>query len=80
MRRPKRFHATVELDPVRLASDAGRMNDEVIAHLSSKLGSRARVTLEIRVDRAEGFDEQTVRIVSENATALKFVSHGFEEE
>lgn len=77
---PKRFHATVVLDPTRLASEAGKVNEEVLSHLSGKIGSNARVTLEIHVDRAEGFDEGTVRTVSENANALKFETHGFEEE
>jgi hypothetical protein len=79
-RRPTRFHATVELDPMRLAFEAGRVNDQVISHLSSKLGSRVRVTLEIHVDRSEGFDDKTVRVVSEKAAMLKFDGHGFEQE
>lgn len=79
-KRPKRFHATVELDPIRLAADAGKVNDEVISHISSLLGSRVHVTLEIHADRPDGFDERVVRVVSENANTLKFDSHGFEEE
>lgn len=79
-RMPTRFHATVELDPARLAADAGRVNENVFSHLSSKIGANARVTLEIHVHRAEGFDEQTVRTVSENANSLGFESHAFEEE
>lgn len=79
-RMPTRFHATVELDPTRLAAEAGKVNEHVFSYLSSKIGANACVTLEIHVHRAEGFDEQTVRTVSENASALKFESHGFEDE
>jgi hypothetical protein len=79
-KRPKRFHATVELDPVRLAADAGKVNDEVISHISSLLGSRVHVTLEIHAHRPDGFDERVVRVVSENANTLKFINHGFEED
>jgi hypothetical protein len=79
-RKPKRFYASVDLDAQRPSPAVARIHDEVLAHLSSQLGSRVRITLEIHVERNEGFDEQTVRIVNENATTLRFASHGFEEE
>jgi hypothetical protein len=50
------------------------------ADLSGLLGTQFQVTLEIQVDRPEGFDNQTVRVVSENASTLKFDGYGFEEE
>ena len=37
----KRFHGTIELDPQRVGRDAGKVAEEVIAHLSSLLGSMA---------------------------------------
>jgi hypothetical protein len=60
---------------MRLASEAGSVNDEAISHLSSNFGSRVRETLEIHVDRCEGFEDKTVRVVSENAATLKFDGH-----
>jgi hypothetical protein len=36
--RPKRFHGTVTLDATRVGRDAGRVADEVIAHLSGLSG------------------------------------------
>jgi hypothetical protein len=50
--RPKRFHGTVTLDATRVGRDAGRIADEVIAHLSGLVGSSVRVTLEIEADAA----------------------------
>jgi hypothetical protein len=35
---PKRFHGTVTLDPTRVGRDAGRVADDVIAHLAGLVG------------------------------------------
>jgi len=44
---PKRFHGTVVLDATRVGRDAGRIGDEVIAHLAALVGANVTVTLEI---------------------------------
>jgi hypothetical protein len=75
----RRFHGSVELDPMRLGRDAGRIADEVIAHLEGLVGSDVKITLEILVEVQEGITENVVRIVSENCNTLKFKTHGFEE-
>ena len=38
------------------------------------------VRLEIEAEIPDGAPDQVVRIVTENSLALKFNSHGFEEE
>jgi hypothetical protein len=78
--RPKRFHGTVILDATRVGRDAGRIADEVIAHLSGLVGSSVKVTLEIEAEAASGVPEHIVRTVTENSRTLKFSSHGFEQE
>ena len=78
--RPKRFYGTVTLDATRVGRDAGRIADEVIAHLSGLVGSTVKVTLEIEADVAGGVPENIVRTVTENSRTLKFISHGFEQE
>jgi predicted AAA+ superfamily ATPase len=75
----RRFHGSVELDPMRLGRDAGRIADEVISHLEGLVGSDVKITLEILVEMQEGVPENVVRIVSENCNTLKFKTHGFEE-
>ncbi|HPO87567.1 MAG TPA: Swt1 family HEPN domain-containing protein [Candidatus Hydrogenedentes bacterium] len=75
----RRFHGTVELDPARIGRDAGRIADEIVAHLTSLVGAKAKVTIEIDVDVPNGIPEDRVRIVSENSNTLKFKSHEFEE-
>jgi predicted AAA+ superfamily ATPase len=78
--RPKRFHGTVLLDATRVGRDAGRIADEVIAHLAGLVGSSVKVTLEIEADVSAGVPENVVRTVTENSRTLKFSSHGFEQE
>ena len=78
--RPKRFYGTVALDTTRVGRDAGRIADEVIAHLAGLLGSSVKVTLEIEADVSGGVPENVVRTVTENSRTLKFNSYGFEQE
>jgi len=79
-RLPRRFHGTVQLDPARVGRDAGRIAEEVIAHLAGQPGAEVSVTLEIEAHLPGGASEQTVRTVTENSRTLKFTSHGFETE
>ena len=80
VRRPKRFHGSVDLDPARVGRDAGRIADEVIAHLAGLVGSIVKVTLEIEAQVEAGTPENVVRTVTENSRTLKFTTHGFEKE
>jgi predicted AAA+ superfamily ATPase len=77
---PKRFHGSVNLDPARVGRDAGRIADEVIAHLVGLVGADVKVTLEIEATVEAGTPENVVRTVTENSRTLKFTTHGFEEE
>jgi hypothetical protein len=77
---PKRFHGTVALDPTRVGRDAGRIAEEVIAHLSGIVGAKVTVTLEIEAEIPSGASDHVVRTVTENSRTLKFTSQGFEEE
>ena len=75
----RRFHGSVELDPARMGRDAGRIADEIVAHLTSLMGAKAKITLEIDIEAPGGVPEDRVRIISENCNTLKFKGHGFEE-
>jgi hypothetical protein len=78
--KPRRYHGSVDLDPTRVGRDAGRVADEVIAHLAGLVGSSVRVTLEIQADVPNGAPDNVVRTVTENSQTLKFLSYGFENE
>jgi predicted AAA+ superfamily ATPase len=77
---PRRYHGSVELDPARVGRDAGRIGEEVIAHLAGLIGAEVRVTLEIEADVPSGAPGHVVRTVMENGRTLKFSSQGFEKE
>ncbi len=51
----RRFHGAVELSPLRLGTDAGRIADEVISHLEGLIGSEVNVMVEINVEVPNGF-------------------------
>jgi len=79
-RKARRFHGSVALDAIRLGRDAGRIGEEVVQHLTALLGSKARITLEIEVEVADGVPDAVKRTVMENCRTLKFVSQEFEED
>ena len=78
--KPRRFHGTVVLDATRVGRDAGRIADEVIAHLAGLVGSTVIVTLEVNAEIPAGAPDQVVRTVTENSRTLKFTSQGFETD
>jgi len=75
-----RFHGTVILDTARVGRDAGRIAEEVIAHLSGLVGATVKVTLEVEAEMPSGAPDHVVRTVTENSRTLKFTSQGFEKE
>lgn len=77
---PKRFHGMVTLDANRVGRDAGKIAEEVIAHLSSLVGATVTVTLEVVADIPSGAPDHVIRTVTENSRTLKFSSQGFEKE
>ncbi len=80
VRRLRSFYATASVDPARLARDAGRIGEEVVAHLNALVGTEVEVTIEVRATKADGFPDDVVRIVNENAATLRFRIHDFEKE
>lgn len=70
----------VVFDSSRVGRDAGRIADEVVAHLVGLVRSDVVVTLEIEARVPAGVPESVVRVVTENGRTLKFSSQGFERE
>jgi predicted AAA+ superfamily ATPase len=77
---PRRFYGTVTLDPTRVGRDAGRIAEEVIAHLVGLSGAAVTVTLEISASVPAGTPDNVVRIVTENSRTLKFSGGAFEKD
>ncbi len=76
----KRFQGSVQVDSARVGRDAGRIADEVIAHLVGQVGADVKVTIEIEAWLPNGATDQLVRTVTENSRTLGFDTHGFEHE
>lgn len=76
--RLRRFYAAAELDPERSQRDFGKIATEIITNLASQLGTEIRITVEIHARNDDGFTDQVVRTVSENARTLKVDDSGFE--
>ena len=74
----QRFHATVELDPVRAARDAGVVAQEIIGLLTGVPNANVRVTIEIEGYAPDGFPPDIERAVAENASLLHAEPYGFE--
>jgi hypothetical protein len=77
---PRRFHGSVTLDTTRVGRDAGKIAEEVIAHLSGLVGADVTVRLDIHAEVPSGVPDNVVRTVTENSRTLKFSDHGFEKE
>ena len=75
----RRYYGRVSIDPQRVNKDIGVIVEEVIERLTSQLGSEVEITLEIQAKKKDGFEESTIRTISENSRTLKFEDFGFEE-
>jgi hypothetical protein len=75
---PRRFYASVAVDPDRAGRDVGRIAEEVLQHLTTLRGGTVRITLDIEAEAPDGVSDDVQRVVTENCQTLKFSSHGFE--
>jgi hypothetical protein len=82
MARPEnvRFFGSVRLNPERYGRDFTRVAQEVVQHLAAVEGVQLDVKVEVSAVKTDGFPEEKVRIVTENARTLKFDQFGFEDE
>jgi hypothetical protein len=76
--RARRYWASVEVDPTRLARNLGDIANEVVVHLRSLPKAKVRVTVDIDVDVPDGIPDPVRSLVDENSLQLKFKDHGFE--
>ncbi|WP_433243497.1 Swt1 family HEPN domain-containing protein [Streptosporangium sp. CA-135522] len=74
-----RFFGAAKLDPEFYQKSFTKMVQEVIQHLAAAEGAELELSIEITARKADGFPEDKVRIVSENARVLKFDQFGFED-
>lgn len=73
-----RFDGAVDLKPRQdLAAQLRQLAEEVLVHLQSADPDTLEIRLSISADRSAGFDQDTVRTVSENARNLNIVPSRF---
>ena len=77
----RRFHGSVRLrDATRPSPEFSQLAEAVTAHLAGVSGARVSIRVEIEAERDEGFDGDTIRVVTENVRTLKFDDgSGFED-
>ena len=75
-----RFYGSVKIHPLKMASDAGKMMEEVVQHLTALYGANVQVTLEIQANVPNGIPADVVNTLKENCRQLRFDSFGLEEE
>jgi hypothetical protein len=77
--KPVRYYGRVTIDPQRVNREMNLVVEEVVQRLTSQVGCEVEIALEIKAEYTDGFDDQTVRTISENSRTLKFEDFGFEE-
>lgn len=74
-----RFFGVARLDSEFFQKSFTKIAQEVIQHLAACEGAELDISVEISARKPDGFPEDKVRIVMENARVLKFDQFGFED-
>ena len=69
----RQIHATRQIDPLRVARETQKIDEEVLQHLKTR--GKLRITLEIHAELPEGLPEPTARVIRENCNALGIQLH-----
>jgi hypothetical protein len=64
----------------RHSAGGSRLSAEVIQHLAALDGVNLEISIEITAVKHDGFPDDKMRIVSENARTLKFAESDFEDK
>ncbi len=75
----QRFYGSVKINERRMGSEAGRVMDEIVKHLTSLSGASVKITLEIEGQIPSGIPDVIVRTIKENGKTLQFETCEFEE-
>ena len=78
---PRRFYGSVELDMVRPVKAFDAVLNAIVMELQRTHEARVKLTLEIEAVPEEGFSDNDVSVLRDNARQLKFKpeSTGFED-
>lgn len=73
-----RYYGTKRIEAKRSVLKFGEIANEIIQRLEAD-SDYVEITIEINSQRAKGFNDATVRTISENSRTLNFDDHGFED-
>ncbi|HEX6393107.1 MAG TPA: DUF499 domain-containing protein [Acidimicrobiales bacterium] len=76
----RRFYAIAHLDSERYQRDFSKIAQEIVTNLAAHLGTALDISVEIRATNDDGFPDNVIRTVNENATTLKLDQFGFEKD
>ncbi|MEV7631207.1 Swt1 family HEPN domain-containing protein [Microbacterium sp. NPDC089318] len=74
-----RYVGSVPINAERYSADFAKIATEVLSNLAAS-GAKLTISLSVDAIHAEGFTEQQLRTIRENATTLKFTTNEFETE
>jgi len=74
-----RFFGVARISPDRYARDLTRLSQEIIQHLAAPEHAELEISVEITARNPDGYPDDKVRNVTENARTLKFETYGFED-
>ncbi len=77
--RNTRFFGVATVSSALYMKDLTRISQEVIRHLAASGDADLEIRLEISARTPDGYGDDTVRIITENARTLKFDTYGFED-
>jgi hypothetical protein len=78
--RNARYHARLSIDASGdIAAQLSEAVRELLEHLQSANPDSLDIVLSVEAERMEGFDERTVRVVTENGTTLGFADNRFRD-
>jgi hypothetical protein len=75
----RRYFGVYSVDPERYGRDLTRLSQEILQPLTSVDGAQVRINVEIHAERPEGFPEDKIRVIQENARTLRFDQSEFED-
>jgi hypothetical protein len=76
-KRPKRFYASVTLNPDKAGLQVAKIAEEILFELTRPNDASLELTLEISGDAASGYPDDVVDVVRANLRDLKRLANGF---
>jgi hypothetical protein len=75
------FHGTKRVSADRLSVEAVSIGEEIVKHLQGLIGADVEISIDISARIPDGIPDDIIKIVTENASTLRFdPDSGFEED